>query len=220
VGESATGPATLTALRELEPDLLLLDVQMPGLTGFEVLAALEPDERPVVIFSTAYDEYALGAFEVHALDYLLKPYSDDRLLEALARAGDTFRRRRSGEVDRRLDAVLPRHLDRLAVPLRDGISVIDVDTIDWIEAAGDYAELHVGGGKAHLVRTTLATLESRLDPACFTRIHRSTIVRLAGVHRLRSDTHGDYRIVLANGVELRVGRSYRDSVLERVGLRL
>lgn len=231
VGQSATGPATVDAVRELRPDVLFLDVQMPGLTGFEVLATLEPDEHPVIIFSTAYDEYALAAFEVNAVDYLLKPYSDDRFETSLRRAERALRSERVGELHDRVRRLLDHvaaepgaaraaeaRLDRFAVPDGDRVTLVDADDVDWIEAAGDYVRLHAGD-RTHLVRGTMVTLERRLDPDSFLRIHRSTIVRLDGIRHLETLDHGDYAVVLGGGDQLRVGRSYRAAVLERVGLR-
>lgn len=237
-GECPNGRTTLASLREVKPDILFLDVQMPGLDGFEVLARLEPEARPVVIFSTAYDEYALAAFDVHAVDYLLKPYSDARWEEAFRRAMDVVRAHRIGEVQEQLrgllnEVVVPgggahsarseqpstrAYERRLAVPGRTGVSLVDVQALDWVEAAGDYARLHVGE-ESHLLRATMAELEGRLDPGEFVRIHRSAIVRLDRVQTLRSDSHGDYLAVLEGGTCLRVGRTYRDAVLRRVGLR-
>lgn len=242
VGECANGREAVEAIRRLEPDILFLDVQMPGLDGFQVLERLGPQELPAVIFSTAYDEYALAAFDVHAVDYLLKPYADERLEQALERAESLLRARRLGELRERLRALLddvsvPRtsdadrqsadpggpspdtgYLERFAVPGRKGITLVDAEEVDWIEASGDYATLHEGR-TTHLLRTTMTELQRALDPRAFLRIHRSAIVRIARVRRLRSDDHGDYVAVLDDGRELRVGRTYRDDVLHRLGLR-
>ena len=235
VGQCATGTATMDAVRELEPDVLFLDVQMPGLTGFEVLARLGPDRRPLVIFSTAYDEYALAAFEVHAVDYLLKPYADDRFEEAIARAERALRSERVDELHDRLRGLLQQvtagtegpaiaargsatYLDRFAVPSPERVALIDAASVDWIEATGDYVSLHVGG-KTHLLRGTMAGLEGRLDPRRFLRVHRSAIVQLGRIRHLRAGGHGAYFAVLEGGERVRVGRSYRDAVLERLGVR-
>lgn len=234
VGECSTGTATLNTVRATRPDLLFLDVQMPGLDGFEVLAALEPEERPVVVFSTAYDQYALAAFEVAAVDYLLKPYDDARFEEALSRATRAFGNERAAGIQRRLQTLLEHTgvaengasfpafpgtaLDRFAVPGRKGLEVIDAEEVDWIEASGDYVTLHVGE-QEHLLRGTMNSLEERLDPASFVRVHRSTIVRIDAVRRLRSGPHGDWSVELARGLSISVSRTYRDRVLARVGLR-
>lgn len=235
VGQTATGPATLEAVRELEPDLLFLDVQMPGFTGFEVLARLDDEDRPAVVFSTAYDEYALAAFEVHAVDYLLKPYDDARFESALERAKGALRGERLDEFYERLEGLLetrpeqaggvgrgaasePRHRERFTVPSRGHLVVVDAADVDWIEASGDYVDLHVGREK-HLLRATMTALEEGLDPANFLRIHRSTIVRLDRIRHLRTGAHGEYLVVLEGGRQLRVGPTYRQALLERLGMR-
>lgn len=235
VGECASGPATLDAVRELAPDLLFLDVQMPGLDGFEVLARLEPEERPIVVFSTAYDEYAIQAFEVNAVDYLLKPYADERFDESVRRAEQSLRRGREERASERLrdllDRVAPdfdentkpssragRYLDRFAIRVRDRWVVARASAVDWIEASGDYVTLHVGD-KTYLLRSTMSSLEARLNPRYFLRIHRSTIVRLDCVRSVEAGEHGDYTVLLEGGRKLRVSRGYRDAVLERLGLR-
>lgn len=237
IGECSNGREALAAVRELEPDILFLDVQMPGLDGFEVLARLDAEELPAVIFSTAYDEYALAAFDVHAVDYLLKPYADDRLEDALRRAATLLRARQMGDLRERLRGLLDevsdprkdeaaapvsdpsvRYRERFPVPGRRGVTLVDAGKVDWIEASGDYATLHAGE-KTHLLRTTMTELERVLDPTEFLRIHRSTIVRLKRIRRLLTDDHGDYIAVLEEGRRLRVGRTYRDVVLQRLGLR-
>lgn len=235
VGECASGPETLRAVREQAPDLLFLDVQMPGLDGFEVLARLEPDQRPVVIFSTAYDEYAIQAFEVNAVDYLLKPYADERFDEAVRRAEQALRGDRDGHVRERLRKLLQgialvtddehgapenaeRFLDRFAIPVKDRWVVVPATSVDWIEASGDYVNLHVAS-RTYLLRGTMSSIEARLDPRRFVRIHRSTIVRVDAVRTVESGEHGDYTVVLEGGERLRVSRGYRDAVLERLGVR-
>jgi two-component system LytT family response regulator len=232
IGQCVTGSETVAAVRALCPDLLFLDVQMPGLTGFEVLAALRPDERPMVIFSTAYDEYALAAFEVHAVDYLLKPFADDRFHEAVRRAENDFRARHiAGWRDRlqRLladvgdmtpapaDAADPgAYLERFAVRTGERLTLVDTASVDWIEAARDYVQLHVGAD-SHLMRAPLGELERRLDPARFLRIHRSTIVQIGRIRELHAEAHGDYIAVLRCGTRLRISRRYREDALRRLG---
>lgn len=237
VGECSNGREALAAVRELEPDILFLDVQMPGLDGFEVLARLDGEELPAVIFSTAYDEYALAAFDVHAVDYLLKPYADHRLEKALERAATLLRAHRIGSLREDLRGLLEavsapgkpdenapalekpvRFRERFAVPGRRGVTLVEAACVDWIEASGDYATLHAGD-TTHLLRSTMTELERVLDPRDFLRIHRSTIVRLDRIRRLLTDDHGDYVAVLEGGRQLRVGRTYRDVALERLGLR-
>jgi two-component system, LytTR family, response regulator len=230
VGECTSGPATLEAVRRLEPDVLFLDVQMPGFDGLEVLARLEPEERPVVVFSTAYDEYAIEAFEVNAVDYLLKPYADERFEEAVRRAERALYASRS-RVDDRLEALLANrpvpdtdgpqgdgYLERFAVPVKGRWLLAPVSSVSWIEASGDYVNLHVGE-KSYLLRGTMTAVEARLDPQRFLRIHRSSIVRVDAVRSVEADPHGDYTITLERGERLRVSRSCRDVVLERLGLR-
>lgn len=237
VGECSNGREALAAVRELRPDLLFLDVQMPGYDGFEVLARLDAGELPAVVFSTAYDEYALAAFDVHAVDYLLKPYADERLEEALDRAKRHVRARHMDDLRDRLLRLLDdvagprtksddppfaapkeRYRERFAVRSNKGATLVATDSVEWIEARGDYAALHAGDG-THLLRATMTELEQTLDPDRFIRIHRSTIVRMDRVRSLATDDHGDYVAVLEGGRELRVGRTYRDAVLRRFGLR-
>lgn len=233
VGECSTGTATLNTVRVVRPDVLFLDVQMPGPDGFDVLSTLDVEERPIVVFSTAYDEYAIAAFEVNAVDYLLKPYADERFEEALARVEQAFRSARAGELQERLLDLLDHvdagagpggrsgarspFLERFSVPDGDRFVVVDAESVDRIEAEGDYVRLHVGT-KTYLLRGTMKALERRLDPADFVRIHRSTIVRLDRIRRLRSDPHGDYVVELEGDETLRVGRRYRDEVLVQVGM--
>lgn len=242
VGQCATGRATLEAVRALRPDVLFLDVQMPGLDGFEVLGRLEAGERPLVIFSTAYDEYALAAFEVHAVDYLLKPFSDERFEASLERTMQAHWSERLADVHDHLRRLLDQvagsgtpygpgpapvatapppqgaFLDRLAVRSGERLTPVDVASIDWIEAAGDYVRVHAGAG-IHVVRGTMAALERRLDPGRFLRIHRSTIARVDRIRSLQTDADGRYTAVVEGGVRLRVGRRYRDAVLARLGAR-
>lgn len=235
VGTCSTGPATLNTVRTTRPDLLFLDVQMPGLDGFEVLARLEPDDRPVVVFSTAYDEYALAAFEVNAVDYLLKPFADERFEEAVTRAERAIGGDRTRELHDGLRRLV-RHVaseaggglaagEGSAAPLRhfgvpdgDRHLVVAASSVDWIEADGDYVRLHVGG-RVHLLRRTMKSLEGRLDASRFLRVHRSVIARVDRVRHVRSNAHGDYTLLLDGGERLPVGRRYRDAVLERLGLR-
>ncbi|MCI0670721.1 MAG: LytTR family DNA-binding domain-containing protein, partial [Myxococcaceae bacterium] len=188
VGEAGNGPEAVAALEALAPDLVLLDVQMPELNGFDVLARLPPERLPAVIFSTAYDKYALKAFDVHALDYLLKPFTDERFHEALRRAKSQLRLRRVSELSARLREVLDVSVEatvpqasagalaqRVAIKDVGRVVFLDVDEIDWVEAADYYVEIHAGG-KSYLHRETMQSLEARLHPERFMRIHRSAIV--------------------------------------------
>ena len=238
VGETA-GSDTLERIRAMRPDLVMLDIQMPGMTGFEVLEQLEPDELPLVVFVTAYDEFALRAFDLHALDYVVKPFTDRRIIEALRRAKDLIQRRETEATQRRLLQLLRSRLARqeddegmtpdrtLSAPpspgriaVRDGSRVLMLQAreVAWIEAEGSYSRIHLDG-RSELVRATLGSLEEQLDPQRFFRIHRSAIVSLDRVQEIRHESHGDYLVVLREGTELRLARSRREEFEVRVGLR-
>jgi len=205
----ADGAALVESAR---PDLLFLDVQMPEVDGFDLLEAVGIDRAPVVIFVTAYSEHALRAFQVHALDYLLKPVTDERFAQALARGKEWVRLRRGGDAaDPRLGALLrerSRMTRRILVRDRDRTLVIDAETIDWIEAADYYAQIHAGG-RAHLLRETMNELEQRLDPARFFRVHRSAIINLERVREIHPLFRGDRELVLADGTRVRLSRARR-----------
>ena len=212
VGEADGGVAAVAALRELRPDLVVLDVQMPDLDGFGVLREAGPSGLPQVVFVTAHEQHALRAFEVSALDYVLKPVTDERLAEALRKARAVHGP--DDRVARLLDHLDGReHARRLVARERDRFVLVPVEDIRWIAAAGNYAEIHDRKGRVLLVRSTLSELEQRLDPAEFARIHRSTLVRLAEARELRPDAHGDYDLALDDGTVLAVGRAYRDRLL-------
>jgi two-component system LytT family response regulator len=199
-----------------KPDLVFLDVQMPGVDGFDVIAQVGLAAMPAVVFVTAYDQYAVRAFDVHAIDYVLKPYDDRRLLAALSRAKQRIAERSSSTAA--LGEVLadhPRTLRRLAVRERDRIVFVDTADVDALEAADDYVELHVGD-TVHLMRERLGDLESRLDPAQFVRIHRSTIVNLARVRELHPLVRGDALVVLEGGATFRLSRSRREELERRL----
>lgn len=221
VAEAASGLETIEAVERTRPDLLFLDVQMPEPDGFGVLAALDPDARPHVIFTTAYDEYAVRAFEVHAVDYLLKPFDEERFRRAFRRAVEVIGRGgvgSTGEVAgwpdalRRLidEAQTRGHpLERILVRRGETATLLRTDEIIWIEAAGNYSRLHTAAGP-HLIRCTLAGLEARLDPARFARIHRSHIVNLDQIRSLHPWSHGDWLVRLHDGTELMLSRRFRD----------
>jgi two-component system LytT family response regulator len=223
VGSCSGAQAAEAILRE-RPELLFLDVQMPEVSGFDVLEAIGPDTVPIVVFVTAYDQYALKAFEVHALDYLLKPFDDRRFRETLSRAKARLlagvERRDAGE--RVLDLLEARerarepYVSRFLVRERERSLFIPVAEVDWIEAADDYVELHVGA-QTHLLRERLAQLEQRLDPAAFVRIHRRTIVNIERVRELRPLFRGDSLLRLLDGTELRLSRSRRGEFERRLG---
>ncbi len=224
VGECADGPAVLERLRQERPDLLFLDVQMPGMDGFQVLDALEPSRIPQVIFVTAHDQYALQAFEVHALDYLLKPFDDARLRRALDHARERLAREPrelEGGVRELLDhwRQQRRYESRIVVKDRGRAEFVRTEDIDWIEAAGNYLEIHAAG-RTHLVRETLKDLEARLDPECFVRIHRSRLVNRERILRVENDGFGEFVLTLDDGATLRSGRGYGDRIrrwLQRPG---
>lgn len=222
VGEAADGLAALARIRQLAPDLVFLDVQMPELDGFGVLAQLDEVRRPAVVFVTAHDQYALRAFEVHAVDYLLKPFDRARFRTALQRALDRLHRPEQEALDRRLTALLAelkpeaRPLERLAVKGDGRVLFLKLDDLDWIEAADNYVSLHVGS-EAHLLRETMASLEARLPPAKFLRISRGVIVNLERIKELQPLFHGEYVVILRTGAKLTLTRGYRDK-LHQLGL--
>jgi len=214
VGESADGASALSAIARSKPDIAFLDVQMPELDGFEVVQSIAAGERPWIVFVTAFDRYALRAFDVHAVDYLLKPFTRERFQLALARVRE---RRAERHGDPRLSAMLRdlrsahRYAARVAVRAGDKDGVVHWRDVDWIEAADNYVSLHVGA-REYLLRDTLASIEQHLDPEQFVRIHRSAIVQLDRVVELRPATHGDVQVVLRNGVSLVMSRTWRDRV--------
>lgn len=221
IGECESGLEAVSAIRELAPDLVFLDVQMPGLDGFGVLDALQGERLPALVFVTAYDAYAVRAFEVHALDYLLKPFDRDRFEATLERARHTL----SGSIGEAMASVavplaegeLDRPPLRRLLGRREGrLIVLRVPEIDYIGSAANYVSLHVG--KEHfLVRETLQSLEGRLDPDQFIRIHRSTIVNLDRVQEIEPYFHGDYIVRLRDGQRLTLSRTYRERVQRHLG---
>jgi two-component system LytT family response regulator len=222
IGECADGQSAVDAIRAKQPDLVFLDVQMPELDGLGVVRTIGPEQMPLTIFVTAHDDYALKAFEVHALDYLLKPFDKARFQAALRWARGHIARERTGDLTERLTALLedakPRNkpVERLAVKSAGRVVFLRVEEIDWIEAAGNYLRLHVGKD-FHLLRETMNALEARLDPESFVRIHRSTIVNLARVRELQPAFHGDFVVILENGTELTLSRNYRSKLQNLLG---
>jgi two-component system LytT family response regulator len=222
VSECTDGRQAVAAIREERPDLVFLDVQMPLLDGFGVLETLGVDRPPAIVFVTAYDRYALRAFEVHALDYLLKPFDRERFGKALARARSHARQDQSADVSQRLLALLQdvkearKPLDRLVIKSGGRVCFVRTDEIDWVEAAGNYVKIHVQD-EEHLLRETISNLEGRLDPDKFLRIHRSTIVHIERIRELQPAFHGDQVVILRNGTELPLSRSYREKLQERFG---
>jgi two-component system, LytTR family, response regulator len=208
VGECGSGMEGLEQIRSQNPALVFLDVQMPECDGFDVLELLGPDVPPAVVFVTAYDQYALRAFEAGALDYLLKPFDNARFERALGRAKDRIRQSQGG----------PRKNDRLVIKSVGQVLFLRFSEIDWIEAADYYACLHVGA-QSHLLRRSMNELDRELDPALFCRIHRSTIVNLDRVRGLKSGEDGEHEVLLENGARLRLSRSYRKQLQTRLGVR-
>lgn len=210
VAECSDGASAVRAIRKTRPDLVFLDVQMPGLDGFGVVREIGPESMPPVIFVTAYDEHALRAFEVHALDYLLKPFRPDRFFEAVDRVAHMIR---EGKVDATkglgdLMADRPKRIERILVKGSKKAYLVRVAEIDWIQAAGNYLRLHTSD-KEHLIRQTMNNLERQLDPDRFVRIHRSLIVNLGSVEELCRRESGDYEVVLQTGTRLKLSRGYR-----------
>ena len=212
VAECADGAQTVEVISREQPDLLFLDVQMPELDGFEVLEVVPPRERPAVIFVTAYDDYALRAFEVNAVDYLLKPVEPGRFAEALQRAQER-RQGASAEAEQALRSLLSEYRARRGratrLVVRDGSRVTFVSTseVEWIDSAGNYARLHTTAGE-HLLRETLKSLEARLDPERFVRVHRSAIVNVERIVSLEPYFHGEYVLILKGGARLTSSRSH------------
>jgi two-component system LytT family response regulator len=221
-GECESGLAAVESIRNLDPDLVFLDVQMPGLDGFGVLDALGGEALPVLVFVTAYDAYAVRAFEVHALDYLLKPFDRERFQATLDRAraalADRAPATRSGGLAAPITEADPGRTPlRRLLAKRDGrLVVLKAVEIDWIESSANYASLHVGK-ESYLVRETMQSLEGRLDPAQFLRIHRSTIVNLDRVQQIEPYFHGDYIVRLSDGQRLTLSRTYRDRLQKHFG---
>ncbi len=218
VGECDEGRSAIAAIGEIKPDLIFLDIQMPELDGFGVLQALDERDMPAIVFVTAYDQYALRAFDVHAVDYLLKPFDRERFSKALRRAKQQIQQRRDGEIDQRLMSLLAhvkkelKYLERVVIKSVGRVFFLKTDEIDWIEAEGNYVRLHVGG-EGHLLRETMNRLETKLNPEKYIRIHRSTIVNVERIKELQPLFSGDYVVILRGGKQLTLSRSYRDKLL-------
>jgi two-component system LytT family response regulator len=201
VGECADGDEALAALRDRPCDLVFLDIELPGLSGLDVARRLGPKRLPAIVFVTAHRDYALPAFEVRAVDFLLKPFDRARFQKTMEWAKDQLARESEGK-----PAAKP--LERVTIKSGGRIYFVKVEEIDWIEAAGNYLRLH-SGAETHLLRETLGNLEARLDPERFWRIHRSTIVNVDQVQELQPLFHGDYAVILKDGTQLTLSRSYR-----------
>ncbi len=231
-GEAASGPAAVEKIIAEKPDLVLLDVQMPEMDGFKVLEAVRSKHSPVVIFVTAYDQHALRAFEVSAIDYLLKPFDDERFAAALQRAKTEVQRRQTDALGSKLDHLLTYlqsgatapaapgdpageviQRDRILLKSGGEIYFLKPDEIDWIEAEGDYMKFHAVG-RTHLLRETMARIEERLDGDKFIRIHRSTMVNIDRVKKLSPSFAGEYAVILHDGTKLKLSRGYHDRLQE------
>ena len=222
--ECGDGASAVQTIETAAPDLVLLDIQMPELDGFDVLQALDVPRLPEIIFVSAFDRYALRAFRVHALDYVVKPVEADRLSDALDHARRRLRDRLRSDEARMAGLLQDLSKDRpylSRIPVRaDGrVRVVDLAHVDWIGAADNYVSLHAGA-REHLVRETITQIEQRLDPEQFVRIHRSTIVRIDRIVELLPDLHGDFQVRLKNGVTLALSRTFRPRLEERFGRRL
>jgi two-component system LytT family response regulator len=221
VGQCRDGEEAVTAIVDHTPDLVFLDVQMPAMNGFEVIEAVGSERMPLVIFVTAYDQHALRAFQVRALDYVLKPFDRERFQEALQRARTHIQRDETGDLGRRLLALVkdlrrdqPK-TDRLVVKSGGRLFFLRTDEIDWIEAAGNYVRLHVGPA-SHLLRETMNAIEGRLDPEKFFRIHRSRIVNMERIQEMQPWLNGEYAVLLRTGTRLTLSRGYREKLQERL----
>jgi two-component system LytT family response regulator len=226
------GREAIAGIIKHEPDVVFLDVQMPGMSGFEMIREIQADIMPMIIFVTAYDSFAVDAFEAHAVDYLLKPVEKERLQEALSKAAQSKTQqsvenekqrlmglvvkltgKTSAAIDEMLDADEQpvEHADRLAIKDGSSITFVPIKDIDWVDAAGDYMCVHVAG-VTHIMRTTMKDLESKLDPSIFQRVHRSTIVNLRRVEKVSSHINGEFHLSLSCGASLKMSRSYKEKV--------
>jgi two-component system, LytTR family, response regulator len=218
-GECGDGRAAVAAIRELSPDLVFLDIQMPDVNGFDVLRSLTADKLPLIIFLTAYDQYALNAFEVHALDYLLKPIDDERFRRSVERARGYLSNQTAANLEGRIRKLLGLAVEKgrsiyeehFAAQIGQRIVIVRVEDVDWIEANGDYVTLHAGG-KSHLLRQTMSWMEGKLDPKRFLRIHRSAIVQAMKIRELVSLGNREFMVRLNDGTEIKASRSYGERI--------
>jgi len=225
VAECPNGRQTVSAIRSYRPDMLLLDIQMPDLDGFEVLSEIAADEMPQVIFTSAYDQYAIRAFEAHALDYLLKPFDQERLHAAIERAGLEIRKAKDQDLTNRVLALLsavtgrrpvPEFDERLTIRTNGRVVFLNLEEIHWIEAAANYVRLNTGKD-SYLFRETISRVSERLNPAMFVRIHRSMIVNISKIKELIPVNSGEYVVVLHSGKELSCSRGYRANLQHLIG---
>ncbi len=223
IGEAADGAGALARIRHDRPDLVFLDIQLPAIDGLTVLQQLPQAELPAVVFVTAYDQHALRAFDLHAVDYLLKPFDDERFRRALSRAKTRVRQGQLGELAAPLRALLattpkaaPAWRERLVIRSDGRSLVVPVAEVDWVEAKGDYLQVHAGAAQ-HLLRGTMKQLEAELDPAVFVRIHRSVLVRIGRIRELQPYFHGDYVVILTDGTRLKLARGCRERLEQALG---
>jgi two-component system LytT family response regulator len=231
IGECSDAREALEFTAVTMPDVLFLDIQMPGMDGFEVVRAIPPSQLPIIVFVTAYDGYAIEAFEVHATDYLLKPFCDERLQKTLQHVRHLLTPLRHERANARILALIEemqtnvksigeavanggsteseKYIERIAVKSTQAIVFVEVDAIDWIESCGNYVKIYARS-KGHIVREKIGVLEQRLNPLKFSRIHRSTIVQLDRIKELKPIFHGDYRVILRDGTQLTLSRNYRN----------
>ncbi len=221
-GEYGDGATAAVAIRDRRPDLLFLDIQMPEADGFEVISRVGKDAMPVTIFVTAYDRYAIQAFEAHALDYLLKPFSEERFRDALLHAQNNLELGRRQAPYQQLADLLQqlntqkKFAERIPVPAKGRFLFLNVHDLDWVEAEGNYLRLH-GNGTSHLVRGNMNEMERKLDPARFMRIHRSTIVNLQRIREVQPWFRGHHRVIMNNGQELKLSRYQKDKLRTLLG---
>lgn len=222
IGECSNGKEAVTAISELQPNLLFLDVQMPEMGGFEVLQRIDPETMPAVIFITAYEQFALKAFDAHAIDYLLKPFNRERFSWAISRAQITINQHETGALNQRLNAFLQeikpqtKFLKRVVVKSGGGAVILPIDAVDYVQAAGNYIKLK-SGKASYLIRQRLTHFETKVDPNKFIRIHRSTIVNIERIKEMHPLFNGDQTLVLHDGTQLTMSRSYRENLLGILG---
>ncbi|MHB1049473.1 MAG: LytR/AlgR family response regulator transcription factor [Bacteroidota bacterium] len=222
IGTCANGKVAAAAFRRDRPDLIFLDIQMPEMSGFDFLSAIQDEPLPGIIFVTAFDEYALKAFEFHALDYLLKPFDRERFHAAVQHATTALR---SNDESRKTEHHIKEMLqwiqskmdtvDRIVVKENGKMIFLTVNEIDWLEAAGNYVKVHLGK-ESHLVRTTMTAMEKRLNPAAFVRIHRKTIINISRVKELQPWLNGEYKVILSSSAQLILSRNYRDNLIRSI----
>jgi len=222
VGECSNGKEALEMIRKENPDVVFLDVQMPEMNGFAVLEAIATEQLPEIIFATAYEQYAIRAFELHALDYLLKPFDQARFKDAIKHAKERLRSERQNDGPRQISALLesiknkPQYFDRLVIKAGGRITFLSTDEINWIEADDKYVHLHTGK-VSPMVRQTLSAMETQLDPKKFRRVHRSAIVNIERIKELQPLFSGEYSILLRDGTKLTLSRNYKDKLFELLG---